>query len=77
MRVFRNLAGEGGVYVAKQHILGETEMSNCTSIFSATCLVNVTFLGVEHKNILDLMSLAHKIIVPGIFRVWKSQEKLS
>ena len=55
MRVFRNLAGEGGVYVAKQHILGETEMSNCTSIFSATCLVKVTFLGVEHKNILDLM----------------------
>ena len=57
MSVFINLAGEGvgGVCVGKQHILGKTEMPNCTFIFSALCLVNVPFLGVEHKNVLDKM----------------------
>lgn len=46
-------------------------MSNCTFIFSAFCTVNVTFLGEEHKNVLDIMWFAHKIIRPGIFKVWK------
>lgn len=44
-------------------------MSNYTFIFSAFCRANVTFLGKEHKNVLDIMWLAHKIIMPGIFGV--------
>lgn len=36
--------------------------------------MNVTFLAEEHKNVLDMM-YAHKRIMPGIFRGWKSQVK--